>query len=285
MNAESPLSFECSGFVLAGILHRPAQPGSVGVVVVVGGPQYRVGSHRQFVLLARHLAAAGYPVLRFDCRGMGDSGGEFPGFEDIADDIRAAVDALLGQLPAVRRVVLWGLCDAASAALMYAPGDPRIAGLVLANPWVRSPATLARAQLRNYYLARIASREFWRKLFEGTLSPARALRDLAGTLRESARRPDAGREPDYVARMREALGAFREPVLFILSGDDITAAEFMQLGATDAWSALLAGPRVERHLLPEANHTFSTAAWRDEVASRTRAWLDALATGAETRSA
>ena len=35
-----------------------------------GGPQYRVGSHRQFVLLARHLALAGtnYPWIRVSCR-------------------------------------------------------------------------------------------------------------------------------------------------------------------------------------------------------------------------
>ena len=39
------------------------------MVIVVGGPQYRAGSHRQFTLLARHIAAAGYPVLRFDARG------------------------------------------------------------------------------------------------------------------------------------------------------------------------------------------------------------------------
>ena len=48
---------------------------------MVGGPQYRVGSHRQFTLMARAFAAAGYPVLRFDYRGIGDSEGESRGFE------------------------------------------------------------------------------------------------------------------------------------------------------------------------------------------------------------
>ncbi|KAB8057318.1 hydrolase 1, exosortase A system-associated, partial [Janthinobacterium violaceinigrum] len=58
---------------LVGILSLPAAPGPRGVLIVTGGPQYRVGSHRQFVLLARALAAQGVPVLRFDLRGMGDS--------------------------------------------------------------------------------------------------------------------------------------------------------------------------------------------------------------------
>ena len=57
---------------------------SVGVVIVVGGAQYRVGSHRQFVGLARHLAAHGHPVLRFDFPGMGDSPGDWVGFESTA---------------------------------------------------------------------------------------------------------------------------------------------------------------------------------------------------------
>ena len=49
--------------------------GPRGVLIVTGGPQYRAGSHRQFVLLARFLAARGMAVLRFDYRGMGDSEG------------------------------------------------------------------------------------------------------------------------------------------------------------------------------------------------------------------
>ena len=44
---------------------------SRGMLIVVGGPQYRAGSHRQFTLLARDVAATGVPTMRFDYRGMG----------------------------------------------------------------------------------------------------------------------------------------------------------------------------------------------------------------------
>jgi hypothetical protein len=37
---------------------------------------------------------------------MGDSGGDFPGFESVDSDIRAAIDALIGTVPTIRRVVL-----------------------------------------------------------------------------------------------------------------------------------------------------------------------------------
>ena len=72
---EDPLSFGCGDETLIGVLARPALETRVGVVIVVGGPQTHVGSHRQFVLLSRHLAAGGVPCFRFDVRGMGDSTG------------------------------------------------------------------------------------------------------------------------------------------------------------------------------------------------------------------
>ena len=44
---------------------------STGLLLVVGGPQYRVGSHRQFVKLCRAAAANRIPAFRFDVAGMG----------------------------------------------------------------------------------------------------------------------------------------------------------------------------------------------------------------------
>jgi pimeloyl-ACP methyl ester carboxylesterase len=146
------------------------------VVVVVGGPQYRAGSHRQFTLLARALAAAGIPCLRFDLRGMGDSTGPRRGFEHAEADIRAAIDALCGAQPQVRKVVLWGLCDGATACSFYAPSDPRVAGVALFNPWVRTQAGAAAATLRTYYGARVLERQFWRKLLAGRVD----VREAAG---------------------------------------------------------------------------------------------------------
>ncbi len=124
--SEKPITFECGSDTLLGILHSPTCPEStIGVLVVVGGPQYRVGSHRQFVLMARALAESGFSVLRFDYRGMGDSEGSTRTFKDVGPDIAAAIDVLLREQPLLTGVVLWGLCDAASACLMYCKGPAR----------------------------------------------------------------------------------------------------------------------------------------------------------------
>ena len=77
---ERALTFRCESEPLLGVLHTPDsdKDKKTGVVIVVGGAQSRVGSHRMFVTLARGLAELGCTVLRFDRRGMGDSGGDDP---------------------------------------------------------------------------------------------------------------------------------------------------------------------------------------------------------------
>lgn len=67
---------------------------TIGVLIVVGGRQYRVGAHRQFVSLARALAAAGYPAFRFDVRGTDGSQRHARHFLDCGDDLQSAIATL-----------------------------------------------------------------------------------------------------------------------------------------------------------------------------------------------
>ncbi|MCK9686346.1 hydrolase 1, exosortase A system-associated [Scleromatobacter humisilvae] len=282
MSAERALTFDCQGDELVGVLCEPASPCETGVVVVVGGPQYRAGSHRQFVLLARALARQGFAVLRFDVRGMGDSAGAPRSFEDIGEDISAAIDTLVRHVPAVRRVALWGLCDGASAALLHvdAARDPRVRGLVLLNPWVRSPESLARVQLKHYYWQRLGQRAFWTKLLSGGVGQA-AWRDLLANLK--ARRASAPRAAQlpYQHRMARGWAAFDGDILLVLSGNDYTAKEFVDTTRGDpAWTGALQHVRLQRHDLSEADHTFTAPAWRQRVEEITIAWLKTIAAAA-----
>ena len=277
---EQALAFECGSDTLFGILTVPEAAGNTGIVIVVGGPQYRVGSHRQFVLIARRLAKAGYPVLRFDYRGMGDSTGAARDFEAVTEDIAAAITTLQRELPHVTRVVLWGLCDAASAALLYvgAAQDDRIAGLCLLNPWVRSEASLARAQVKHYYRDRLLQREFWLKLLRGGVR-ANALAGLWRNLRLMLRRSGstgAANLENYQVRMALGWKQFSGDILLVLSGQDYTAKEFLEYCSTDShWSGLLAQANVRRVDLQDADHTFSSQKMRTQVEDATLAWLGA----------
>jgi exosortase A-associated hydrolase 1 len=280
--------FACQGEELIGVLSMPAQPERRGVLVVVGGPQYRAGSHRQFTLLARCLAEQGYATLRFDYRGMGDSSGALRTFEDVDADLRTAVDQFFALVPTLEEVVIWGLCDGASAALFYAAKDPRIGGLVLLNPWVRTTEGLAKATLKHYYRARLFEPELWKKLLSGRFDFRNAGSSLLSQVRTVLGiRSDSGGKEKHVAssaaqlplpdRMRAGLERFCGDVMFIYSGADLTAREFLDVARGSAeWRKLLAAPRVAQHHLAEADHTFSRRAWRDQVANWTVNWLRAV---------
>lgn len=269
---EQAFFIDCEGQELPAILHPGEASARSGVVIIVGGPQYRVGSHRQFVLLARDLAAAGIPALRFDYRGMGDADGEPRNFEQVDADIRAAVDALIAQQPAVQNVMLWGLCDAASAALTYAPNDPRISALMLLNPWLPETKAKAKVVLKHYYWQRLRSKDFWRKLFGGGVKVFAAAKGVSDSVKQT--RQSSAQEGDLSGRMASAWRAFGGNIALILSGDDLVAQEFFTVAADDKrWQGLLQKPTVQTHRLPEANHTFSRRQWRDEVSAICRRFI------------
>jgi uncharacterized protein len=283
---ESILRIDCEGTPLVGILAEPDDaPAEIGVLIIVGGPQYRAGSHRQFTLLARHLAANGFAALRFDYRSMGDSPGDTRDFLGVDADIAAAIDALLAARPALKRVVLWGLCDAASAALLYldATRDTRVAGVALLNPWARSAATLAQTHVKHYYWRRLREREFWLKLLRGGVG-AKALRTLGGNLRLARGAGKTSDSRSFQDRMAAGLRGFDGPALLILSGDDYTAREFAGCAhSSAAWQGLLARPTLDLHEMPTADHTFSTIADQDTQSRICLDWLRTRCLAADTR--
>ncbi len=253
---------------LLGVLARPASNAAlrqrIAVVIVVGGPQTRVGSHRQFVLLARALAAAGYPCLRFDYTGMGDSPGPLPNFEAAGGDIRLACDALLDAEPGCRRIALWGLCDGATAALFHAMSDARVSAVIAANPWARSDATRSAALVQTHYRSRLRSAEFWKKLASGRIDVFGAAREAVGHAWRSRARNDAPPPESLPERLAGALTDIDADLRLQLSGNDLTAAEF-ELAMKAARVFERSPATVLR--LDGADHTFSDpAAWSSVIA-------------------
>ncbi len=287
MAREYPLSFRCGDAELAGIVHRGAADAVLGVVIVVaGGPQYRVGAHRQFVSLGRLFASHGYPVMRFDLRGMGDSTGEHLGYHQSRADIRAAIDEFMRQVPGLRQVALFGECESASGILFYASQDPRVRQIALANTWVRTDEVQAEAILKHYYIDRLRSREFWRHVITGGFDVGASFRSLVGVVRGYWRGRKAKRQaiPDngladfdrlpLPAKTAEGLRRFRGPVLLLMSGRDLIAREFDEVTRThDAWKGLLADPRVRRKDIADADHTFSKPEAKAEAQQTLVDWM------------
>lgn len=278
---ESVINFDCHGDRLIGILHQPlGAQNKIGVVIVVGGPQYRVGSHRQFTIMARAFAAAGYPTLRFDYRGMGDSEGEYLGFRSIDRDISAAVDAIKRETPEIDGVVLWGLCDAASACLIYGGTKKEfVLGKILVNPWIEGATSRAKAYVKHYYIKRIYQKSFWSKLFSASIRIDRALFELVSSFINSLKKESMVRHggSEYVKKMFSGLFEAKCPLLMIASEMDLTAQEFLIYSSKmSQWKNKLHWGGFKLIKLPEADHTFSKINHLHQMAGICIEWLNDL---------
>src|SRR3712207_3331734 len=111
------LSFDCEGSALGASLD-PAE-GQTGLLLVTGGTQTRIGSHRMYERLAAALAGAGWPCFRYDRRGVGDSEGEDPDFKKSGPDLAAAAAAFRSEQPQLERLLGFGLCDGASTLALH----------------------------------------------------------------------------------------------------------------------------------------------------------------------
>lgn len=284
---EIPLVFECEGSRLVGVVHRPAEVRTRGLVTVVaGGPQYRGGVGRLQVQMARALAARGTPVLRFDYRGMGDSEGEFRGFEDVEHDLRAALAAFGRAVPQMQEMVLWGGCDAAAAILINAWRYPEVTGVIVGNPWVHTEETGNAVMVKHHYRRRMFEAAFWWKVLKLQYNPFPAAWTLLKTALASVQArqtgPAASAAPiddrpgqPFVPRMCNGLLRYQGDLLLLMSGRSIVSKEFDELVASrPRWQQALRCPRhLVRHDMPEADQTYSSVASRQEVTEVVAAWM------------
>ncbi len=134
-----------ANLTLAGSLTQPEGEGPHPAVVLLSGsgPQDRnseVFNHKLFHVLADHLTRQGIAVLRYDERGVGDSGGAFEGAtsEDFATDAAAAIRFLQHQ-PTVNRdaIGLLGMSEGGLVApLVHTRHEPVAFLVLLAGPAV-----------------------------------------------------------------------------------------------------------------------------------------------------
>jgi pimeloyl-ACP methyl ester carboxylesterase len=138
---DAQVQIPANGFNLAGTVSNPAATAgkrNAAVVLVAGsGPVDRdetVAGIPVFGQLAGALADAGFAVLRYDKRGVGQSGGriETASLADYADDLRAAVKFMANRRDIdSKRIAVVGHSEGGGVALLEAAKDGRIAALVV----------------------------------------------------------------------------------------------------------------------------------------------------------
>ncbi len=146
------------GFSLAATVTSPQQTGTKlpAVVLVPGfGPEDRdevVGNVPVFGLLAGHLADAGYLVVRYDRRGVGQSGGrpENAALTEYADDLNRVVDWLRRRKDVdANRIAVVGYDEGGAVAMLTAAKQDRIRALgLIAVPGVSGRDYVVEQQTR-----------------------------------------------------------------------------------------------------------------------------------------
>jgi exosortase A-associated hydrolase 1 len=239
-------TFACEGETLAGTIDDG--PADAGLLLVTGGNEIRSGAFAGQAQLAARIAAAGYPVFRYDRRGVGDSTGDNRGFTRSGPDIAAALAAFREEQPGLKRVVGFGNCDAASA-LMLNPGAGCDA-LVLANPWTieNDDGAPPPDAIRARYAEKLRNPKELVRLATGQVS----LKKLAGGLKRAVGPAPA---PTSLAQdMKAGLERFGGPVRLLVAERDRTGQAFLA-----AWDST--DKRIAR--CPGANHAFAEPHARD----------------------
>ncbi len=280
---------------LFGIMTEPSKPVASlpWIVLLNAGAAYRIGPGRLYVQLARTLAALGYPCLRVDISGLGDSVADKAQEENDTyaatafRDIAMVCDYLQNQQPG-RPIVLMGLCSGAYAAFQSAvqlPHPALIEGIML-NPltffWRDGLSITAPPNKRlhawHYYWNIVFDLRNWHQLFAGKTN-----RGLRGALQRFIQRvlvrpvsfenpspqsPDSRTKSEYSHPAKENLSADLARVvtasrhLAMFVSDNDPGHFLLMYKARRKAKQLMRTGRLQCFFIHDADHTFSTESAR-----------------------
>lgn len=249
--------FPCEDALLAGTLDGGHK--SIGLLIVSGGNEVRSGAHAGMAKLAQTFANQGFPVFRYDRRGIGESGGTNGGFLESGADIDAATDYFRETNPKLTKMVAFGNCDAASALAFF--GDTTaLDGFILANPWVieeaatssDAPTTPPPSAIRSRYWERLKNPRSIMDLFTGKIN----LRKLANGLKQATQKQE---NTGLSIRIKDGLTRLNKPCKILLASRDTTARAFLATWNSKDFADVKALPNITTETLDSASHSFADA--------------------------
>jgi alpha-beta hydrolase superfamily lysophospholipase len=268
------------------------------VILSNAGTAHNVGPNRLYVHLARALATEGFPCLRLDLPGLGDSAPDDAGRENIAyppEATRAigdAADALVREI-GPRPLVVAGLCSGAHTAFHAARelADHAIVEAVLFNPLtfdyqpgmpLDAPSDPHVSRWQRYRRS-IGSARGWSKLFQGKIAWTTIAADVLERIAHAARAawlavrvhvlrvPDPREQTTLAVRIR-GLAARNRRITLVFSEFDpghdllmreagIVVRQLQKQGLMTFWT------------ITGANHTFDARDARGRMIQSVVAWL------------
>lgn len=292
------------GLRLFGILHRPDASGEkkIGIVFLSPGVKSRVGPHCLYNKMTTDLIELGYPVLRFDFYGLGDSEGELP--EDslmdlydavqrgrYRDDTLAAIDWFQNRL-GLEHFVLAGLCGGALTGLLAAKDDRRVNGiLALALPVAfdarpdeasRNMTSGQMNEMGSYYIRKLLKPSAWMRLLTFKTDYRVLIKTVAHKLKKSMFPTTTPRSSgcDQSSNINHYfVDAFFDYVdrggviLCVFGSSDRLGWEFEEKFALPNEQKLSRLIECETHTIQGANHILSEVESRIKMQTLAKSWL------------
>jgi pimeloyl-ACP methyl ester carboxylesterase len=262
---------------MVGLLALPdggAAPREPAVVLLNAGLLHRVGPQRLYVALARRLAAQGFPTLRFDFTGIGDSEprrDRHSAEQRVVLDVREAME-LLSREAGSRRFVVMGLCSGAVDAHKCAVRDEGVVGAVCLDGYA-------------YPTLRFCARRWVRRL-------THPIKLVSFVRRLAAERRDRQQGTNRVADPRTEMFDWDLPpkaqveadlrklvdrgvnLLCVFTGGNRQCYSY-EGQFRDGFRDLDFRGRLEETLFADADHVFSLIQSRELLIERISAWMDA----------
>ena len=262
---------------LVGIVTEPdsarARPAAPAVILANVGLNHRVGPHRMYVDLARHLATLGFVVLRFDVSGLGDSDsgrGTRTELQRAVVDMQEALD-FMGQRKNIHHFVLMGLCSGVDPVHSVALLDSRVTGVVCIDGYAyRTPGFWLRfATRRNLQRAR------WKRYAKRVVAQyiTRSMRAETGDAPEIYVREYP--TPQQLENDLNGLVARGVSIFYLYTGSADTSFNY-----PNQFFDMLPGLRPSHHVQVElwvhADHLFSSMQQHNRLIKRLGVWVTQL---------
>lgn len=238
-----------------------------GVVFVHAGGGNKLGPHRMFVEMAESFNILGYPTLRFDLSGCGDSTGAISrnGIKAQVADVVEATRFFMG-LANLENVVLLGISRGARICFtVMAEHHLPLAGMILLSMPVSSTGSALRSfgsQLTEY-ICKLKDPKYLRKLLSGRADIIQIGTTLVTALQLGHRYKRVERKT-YDSKCH---------VLFIYGDRDPISTKSRRYYTSKCHQNNLA---YDLHIVAGANHSFFHYKWKKEVCNVSERWLEKI---------
>jgi dienelactone hydrolase len=307
----TPVTFlNKEGMRLFGMLHRPlgVSVSRTAIILLSPGVKMRVAPHRLYNNMAERFCALGFPVLRFDFYGLGDSEGEAP--EQLLADLYGAIQvgryvgdtiAAMDWMEAhqgVSQFVLSGLCGGAITGLLTGARDRRVVSLLgLAIPVILDGSQIDYTRYMDDAQLTSMRKSAWRRAWRSTawqswvrfftfrsnyrLMAQSIVKPLFNRFRSANQQalktesavPKDNTNPHFGPAFFEFLSTSR-PIYLVFAEVDRHMHEFegkFMERNRDRLQAYRTG--YEIHVTKQSNHIFSFPEWEEDMLTQCCRWL------------